>query len=401
MSELYQLPDGWEWKKLGCITTTTSGGTPSRSNSSYWGGKIKWLKSGELNDDYIDEVEECITELGLQNSSAKLFRKNTLLIAMYGATVGRLGLLNVETTTNQAICAILNDKGFFDNRYIFFYLLSIRKKMLKDSFGGAQPNLSQAYIKNLDIPLPPLTEQKRIVQKLDALFERIDKAIALLQKNIDAADNFMNSVLNDVFSNLEQNYNKRSVDELCIKITDGTHATPNYTDSGIPFLSVKDISNGVINFSNTRFISLEEHQLLSKRCNVEKNDILYTKVGTTGIAKVVDVDNEFSIFVSIALLKPRHDVIYNMFFQYMLNSPNCYSQAQKLTRGVANRNLVLKDIKGIIFPIPSYDVQRSIVTYLDEVSAKIAQVKSAQQQKLQGLLNLKSSILDQAFHGKL
>ncbi len=77
MSELYQLPDGWAWKKLGCITTTTSGGTPSRSNSSYWGGKIKWLKSGELNDDYIDEVEECITELGLQNSSAKLFNANS------------------------------------------------------------------------------------------------------------------------------------------------------------------------------------------------------------------------------------------------------------------------------------------------------------------------------------
>ena len=111
--------------------------------------------------------------------------------------------------------------------------------------------------------------------------------------------------------------------------------------------------------------------------------------------------NEFSIFVSIALLKPKHDIIYNMFFQHMLNSPNCYSQSQDLTRGVANRNLVLKDIKGIIFPIPPYEVQQKIVTYLDEIFAQIKQVRWAQQQKMQNLLNLKSSILDQAFHGKL
>ena len=220
MSELYNLPDGWEWKKLGDLTTTTSGGTPKRNEKLYWGGNIGWLKSGELNDGYITNVEEYITDEGLTKSSAKLFPKGTLLIAMYGATVGKLGILEIETTTNQAICGILNDKNKFETLFMFYYLKKIREKMIEDSFGGAQPNLSQTYIKDLDIPLPPLEEQKRIVVNLDNLFAKIDKAIALHQKNIDEADIFMASVLNDVFVELEEKYGVKEINSL-FKIKSG------------------------------------------------------------------------------------------------------------------------------------------------------------------------------------
>lgn len=404
MGELYQLPAGWEWKKLSDITSLVGGGTPSRNVIEYWeNGNIVWLSPTDLGNigdiSSIANSKDKITRLGLEKSSARLLPIGTVLFSSR-ATIGKVAISTIELSTNQGFTNFIC-KDLLNNQYLAYCLVSFTKEITALSNSTTFKEVSKSALKEFKIPVPSLVEQKRIVQKLDALFERIDKAIALLQKNINAADNFMNSVLNDVFSDLEQNYNKHSVDELCTKITDGTHSTPCYTDSGVPFLSVKDISNGVINFSNTRFISLEEHKLLSKRCNVEKNDILYTKVGTTGIAKVVDVDNEFSIFVSIALLKPKHDIIYNKFFQYMLNSPNCYSQAQKLTRGVANRNLVLKDIKGIIFPIPPYQLQQNIVTYLDGVSAQIEQVKSSQQQKMQNLLDLKSSILDQAFHGKL
>ncbi|NLN13350.1 MAG: restriction endonuclease, partial [Arcobacter skirrowii] len=176
---------------------------------------------------------------------------------------------------------------------------------------------------------------------------------------------------------------------------------PKYIDSGIPFLSVKNISQGVISFDDTKFISIEEHNLLSKRCNVEKNDILYTKVGTTGIAKVVDTDIEFSIFVSIALLKPKKDLISSMYFQHILNSPNCYEQSQSRTRGVANRNLVLNDIKQIFFPLPPLKTQQKVVAYLDEISQKMEKIKQIQKEKMQSLKELKASILDKAFKGEL
>ncbi|EQA4466743.1 restriction endonuclease subunit S [Campylobacter coli] len=163
--ENYKLPQGWEWKSLGEIANTSSGGTPSRNKKEYWeNGNIKWLKSGELNDGYIDFIEENITEEAIKNSSAKIFQKGTLLIAMYGATAGKLGILNLDSTTNQAICAFLHkDKNIkFLEKFLFYFLFFLRDKIIKDSFGGAQPNINQTYIKNLQIPLPPIKEQEQI-----------------------------------------------------------------------------------------------------------------------------------------------------------------------------------------------------------------------------------------------
>ncbi|EKC9941023.1 restriction endonuclease subunit S, partial [Campylobacter coli] len=174
--ENYKLPQGWEWKNLGEIANTSSGGTPSRNKKEYWeNGNIKWLKSGELNDGYIDFIEENITEEAIKNSSAKIFQKGTLLIAMYGATAGKLGILNLDSATNQAICAFLHkDKNIkFLEKFLFYFLFFLRDKIIKDSFGGAQPNINQTYIKNLQIPLPPIKEQEQIASHLDELSSHV------------------------------------------------------------------------------------------------------------------------------------------------------------------------------------------------------------------------------------
>jgi len=400
MSELYELPEGWEWKKLDSLARFQSGGTPKRSNKVYWNGNIPWIKISDINDNmYVNSSVEFITKDGLDNSSAKLFPKGTILYTIF-ATIGKIGILNIEATTNQAISGITPNEDT-DIFYMYYGLKFITNEIKKISTGVAQNNINLTKLKAQFLPVPSFQEQKRIVAKLDTLFEKIDKAIALHQKNMDEADAFMGSVLNDVFGELEDKYTIKTVDELCTKITDGTHTTPKYIDRGVPFLSVKNISKGVISFDDTRFVSPEEHKLLSKRCNVEFNDILYTKVGTTGLAKVVDTNKEFSIFVSIALLKPKKDLIHSMFFQYMLNSPNCYAQSQKRTRGVANKNLVLKDIKQISFPLAPLNIQQKTVTYLDEISQKIEKIKSVQKEKMESLVALKASILDQAFRGEL
>lgn len=152
------------------IAKTKSGGTPSRSITKYWNGKIVWLKSGELNDSLnIIENTEFITEEGLNNSSANIFPKGTLLMAMYGATAGKLGILGMDASTNQAICSIQNDKGIFHPVFLFFYLFSIRERIIAESTGGAQPNISKNYIDNIEVPLPPIEEQGKYVKKFLAL----------------------------------------------------------------------------------------------------------------------------------------------------------------------------------------------------------------------------------------
>ncbi|MEQ4415262.1 restriction endonuclease subunit S [Campylobacter coli] len=200
--ENYKLPQGWEWKSLGEIANTSSGGTPSRNKKEYWeNGNIKWLKSGELNDGYIDFIEENITEEAIKNSSAKIFQKGTLLIAMYGATAGKLGILNLDSTTNQAICAFLHkDKNIkFLEKFLFYFLFFLRDKIIKDSFGGAQPNINQTYIKNLQIPLPPIKEQEQIAKHLDFVFEKTKALKELYTKELKDYEELKQSLLNKAF----------------------------------------------------------------------------------------------------------------------------------------------------------------------------------------------------------
>lgn len=159
------------------------------------------------------------------------------------------------------------------------------------------------------------------------------------------------------------------LDSLCNLITDGTHHTPTYVERGVHFLSVKDISSGSLDFSSTKFISAAEHADLIKRCKPEFGDVLLTKVGTTGIAVAVDTDKEFSIFVSVALLKFDQDKISSRFLVYLLNSPLVKEQSDQNTRGVGNKNLVIRDIKSFVVPIPPLAEQKRIVAKVDELLA--------------------------------
>ena len=155
--------------------------------------------------------------------------------------------------------------------------------------------------------------------------------------------------------------------DILTKLTDGAHTTPKYTDSGIPFLSVKDMSSGKLNFSNTKFISKEEHNALYKRCNPEKNDVLLTKVGTTGIPVLVDTDKEFSLFVSVALLKFNHNLIYNKYLITLINSPLVRKQCIKNTKGVGNKNWVLRDINKSLIVLPPLEEQKRIVAKIERL----------------------------------
>jgi len=168
------IPTHWRVVRLGDVAKTTSGGTPKRDNPEYYGGQIPWIKSGELNDGEIYFSTEHITEAGLRNSNARVFPPGTLLMAMYGATAGKVGILQIPAATNQAICAILpkEPKVFFE-RFLFYALIYLRSMLLAQRYGGAQPNLSQTVIQSFHIPLPPLSEQQEIARILQAVDEKI------------------------------------------------------------------------------------------------------------------------------------------------------------------------------------------------------------------------------------
>lgn len=169
----FEVPESWTWKTLGDIGTWQAGGTPSRMHKEYYGGNIPWLKTGDLNDGIITSIPEYITEEGLYNSSAKLNPKGSVLIAMYGATIGKIGILEMPATTNQACCACINYEGVIQ-KYLFYFLLSHKEEFIALGGGGAQPNISKDIIVKTLIPIPPIKEQERIVSQIDNLLNLLE-----------------------------------------------------------------------------------------------------------------------------------------------------------------------------------------------------------------------------------
>lgn len=167
------LPKGWKRTKLTNEYKTSSGGTPSRTNTEYYeNGNIPWIKTGELQDCILTDTEEYITENAVKNSSAKLFKKGTLLMAMYGVNIGKLAISNIDATCNQA-CCVINPKRIESKYYLFYYLKSIRDYLLSISFGAAQQNLSQELIKALKIVMPDDDTIISFEQKVGGIYNQI------------------------------------------------------------------------------------------------------------------------------------------------------------------------------------------------------------------------------------
>ena len=177
---LFNIPKTWQWVRLGEIGDWGAGATPDRKNPKYYVGNIRWFKSGELNDGYIYESEETITDLALKTCSLRLNKPGDVLIAMYGATIGKLAILKTEATTNQAVCACTCFDGFY-NQFLFTLLRAYKTQFTGRGAGGAQPNISREKIIHTVVPLPPLEEQKRIVAKVDELMRLCDELEARQQ----------------------------------------------------------------------------------------------------------------------------------------------------------------------------------------------------------------------------
>ena len=271
---------------------------------------------------------------------------------------------------------------------------------IKSKTGAAIKRVVLKTIKELNVPLSTLSKQQRIVTKLNTLFEKIDKAIALHVKNMEEADGFMASVLNEVFSELEEKYEKITFDKVCKKITDGSHNPPQgIENSEYIMLSSKNIFNGLINFDNPRYLSEKDFNIENKRTDVNRGDVLLTIVGTIGRTAVVDFNKKFTLQRSVAVLKPNSDILNSYFLMYSLqkNLDVLVNGAQ----GAAQKGIYLKSLKELTIVNIPIALQEKIVTYLDDLSSKIEHVKKVQKEKMESLKALKASILDSAFRGEL
>jgi type I restriction enzyme S subunit len=401
MSKLYELPDGWEWKKLSCITKLQNGFAFKSKLFTDNGLPIIRIKNIKKEKVIIDNVVYFTPNDYPKSLENYKIKRNDLLIAMSGATTGKIGRYDIddEAYLNQRVGLFRIDD--YDTRnYLFYFLATQIKKNLAQSLGAAQPNLSSQQINDMKIPLPPIQEQKRIVAKLDTLFEKIDKSIALHQKNMDEANVFMGSVLNEVFGELNGQYEKRTLESFNKKMSSG--GTPSRKEKAY-------WKNGTIDW----FSSGELNQLYTlpakekiTQLGLDKTSTKLFSKGTlligmydTAAMKMSILSTDGSCNQAIAGFKPDENELNIFFTKYQLE----YLKKEILEQrqGVRQQNLNLTKIKNIQIEYPPLNIQQKTVTYLDKISQKIEKIKSVQKEKMESLVALKASILDQAFRGEL
>ncbi|HEA1542466.1 TPA: restriction endonuclease subunit S, partial [Escherichia coli] len=265
--------------KIEDFCSTGSGGTPSRSKPEYYeGGDIPWIKSGDLKDSKIYEANEYITAAGLENSSAKIVEKDSILIAMYGATVGRLAILGINAATNQAICNIRPDTTIADMKYLYYFLKSKFSYFVENAVGGAQPNISQGLIKSLEVPLPSLDEQKRIADILD-------KAAGVCQKReqaIKLADDFLRAKFLEMFGTPANNihrFPKGTIRDLVDSVNYGTSAKASIDSGEYPILRMGNITyQGRWDFTDLKYLDLSVKE--KDKYLVKEGDLLFNRTNS-------------------------------------------------------------------------------------------------------------------------
>jgi type I restriction enzyme, S subunit len=341
----------------------------------------------------------------IPNSDLDKFRKahkNSILICAEGGSAGRKLAFNTKDICFVNKLFALEPFDFMDPRYVFyFYHTSDFQEQFKSRMTGLIGGVSMGKFKDIDIPVPPLPIQKKIVEVLDSAFEKIAKAKENSEQNLKNAKEVFESYLQKVFENKGEDWEEKKFNEICEKITDGTHQTPTYFSEGVIFLSSKNVTSGKIDWNNIRYIDQKQHEEMQKRVSPQLNDILLAKNGTTGVAAIVDKDEIFDIYVSLALLRPKEN-INPLFLLYFINSPIAKKQFNKRLKGIGVPNLHLQEIREVEISFPkSLEKQKTIVSKLDNLSTQTKQLEQIYSKKLSCLEELKQSILQKAFKGEL
>jgi type I restriction enzyme, S subunit len=348
-------PSDWRECLLGeVVEKITSGGTPKADNPDLYGGDIPFLKIDDITSSskYLRSHKVTINERGLSESSAKIVPTGTILLTMYG-TIGRCCITTYPVATNQAIASFLGHPEV-ELEYLYYTLESKTDEFATASSQTTQANISAGILKQTPIAIPPLPEQKKIAEILSG----IDIEIAVLVRAKEKLERIALAYLGIA---VPPDCESLELQQLC-KITDGAHKTPTYTTEGVPFLRVTDIKSGQLDQSSFKFIPIEEHLELTRRCRPEKGDVLLSKNGTIGIPRLIDWDWEFSIFVSLALLKIKDiNKILPEFLEMLLVSPSLTSQMFATSKQGTVTNLHLEEIRKFKIHLPPPEEQFEIV----------------------------------------
>ncbi|WP_160329180.1 restriction endonuclease subunit S [Pseudomonas veronii] len=412
-----ELPSGWARTTLGTVADWGAGGTPSRSEPNFYGGKIPWIKSGELNSRYIKTTEESITEEAIKSSSAKIFPAGSVAIAMYGATIGKTAILGIDASTNQACAVGVPVEGLIGKEYLYRLLQNEKAAFIEKGKGGAQPNISQSVIKAHEIGLPPLAEQTRIAAKLDELLAQVDTLKARIDGIPALLKRFRQSVLAAAISGrltedwhqahaAEAEWKKTAIKSVCSAAFDGPFGSKlksdDYESEGVRVVRLENIGHLVFFAEKETFISTVKFKQLAKN-KLEPGDILFSSFVDEEI-RVCQLPKTEETFINKAdcfCLRVDRTVAKPEFVLYALAAKQTYLQIKEAVHGATRPRINLGFLKGFEINLPSPTEQVEIIRRVEQLFAFLSQLEVRAQIAQTHIDGLTQSILAKAFRGEL
>ena len=410
----YKLPENWCWTRMQEIAQWGSGGTPSRKVSEYYNGDISWVKTGELNDDYIFETEEHITQEAISHSSAKIYPTDTVVIAMYGATIGKVGILGIPAATNQA-CACAIVKPSTDYKYLFYYAQSQKDDFIKKGKGGAQPNISQEIIKIHQFPLPPLAEQQRIVDRIESLFAKLDEAKEKAQAVLDSFETRKAAILHKAFTGeltakwREEHgvgmgsWEYKTFEAIVENMQNGLAKRKGISGTPCVVLRLANLTDCGFNTDDLREILLDEKE--QANYELRPNDVIMIRVNGSkdNVGKQYLITNQHHWAFCDHIIRIQYsNRLLPQYMIYFSRSKNYRIYVKENIVSSAGQNTISrKGMVGLVVPIPYLNEQFEIVHILDDLFSKEQQSKEAAEAILDQIDLMKKSILARAFRGEL
>ena len=421
-----EIPNHWEAIKISRVHPIIgSGTTPLSSREDYYSEKgLNWLQTGDLNNGLITETSKKITPKAVDECKMKFYPIHSVVIAMYGATIGKVGLLDIETATNQACCIIVPSKRICP-KYTFYSFIIAKEELLLSSFGGGQPNISQDIIRKLKVPVPPLSEQQSIASYLDVKTEKIDKMIAKAEKKIEYLDELKQSLITRaVIRGLNPNAPLKDSGMKWIgeipehwkimpfkyygKLCKGlTFSKADLTATGVPVISYGQIhskENKSVRFfeEGIRFIPRE----LTKNGDsalVKQGDFIFadTSEDLEGCGNCVYNDTTNPIYAGY------HTIIYKTrerdckYLAYLFRSNVWRSQIRCRVSGIKVYSITQGIMSQVNILLPPMSEQKEISTYLDTKCSKIDHIIATQKKKIAYLQELKQSLITNVVTGKI
>jgi len=418
---LGEVPAHWDVTRAKRAFALRNGATPASGEPRYWDGSIYWATPedvGRAHGRLLSTTARTITPEGHAACAATIVPPGSIVVSTR-APIGYAALAAIPVCTNQG-CRSLVPRGGRSGPYFLAQFVAARPELQATGRGTTFAELSATGLGAAALADPPLPEQQAIAAFLAHFDRRVNRLIRAKRRMIELLEEQKQAIIQQAvtrgldpsvpmkdsgvewFGHCPEAWEALPLRRLVRRVVDGPHVSPAYVDDGIPFISARNVKTDRWALGNAKFISEADYRAFCARVTPELGDVLYTKGGTTGVARAVDLPFPFQVWVHVAVLKPRRDAVGPRFLALALNSAACYQQSQLYTRGATNQDLGLGRMKAIVLPVPpTLREQEAIADHTEAALERVNAAIASARREIELLREYRTRLVADVVTGKL